>query len=80
MRVLTFFLLPLLSGCTVQVSLSTQAVNALGLAVLGTAVYQYEQTRVGTPDPVPELAADRTVHEQDCTRPVDHTQGNLRCK
>ena len=28
----------------------------------------------------PELDADRRISEQDCTRPVDHTLGNIRCK
>ena len=33
----------------------------------------------GTPPP-PALAPDRKVSEQDCTRPLDLTQGNIRCK
>jgi len=28
----------------------------------------------------PELDADRRIVEQDCTRPVDYTLGNIRCK
>jgi hypothetical protein len=32
-----------------------------------------------TSRPVPAMAADREVAEQDCTRPVDLT-GNLRCR
>ena len=28
----------------------------------------------------PPLAADRKVSEQDCTKPVDLTRGNLKCK
>jgi|SRR5580765_2448800 hypothetical protein len=30
--------------------------------------------------PVPELDADRKVSEQDCTKPLDLSQGNIRCK
>src|SRR5688500_18824223 len=30
--------------------------------------------------PAPELAANRRISEQDCSRPVDLTLGNLRCK
>ena len=30
--------------------------------------------------PAPELARERRVAEQDCTRPIDWTAGNLRCK
>ena len=30
--------------------------------------------------PAPELAEDRKVIEVDCTKPVDVSSGNLRCK
>jgi hypothetical protein len=30
--------------------------------------------------PVPGLDPDRAISEQDCSRPVDLTGGNLRCK
>jgi hypothetical protein len=30
--------------------------------------------------PAPEMAANRRVSEQDCSKPVDLTLGNLRCK
>ena len=30
--------------------------------------------------PVPELDPDRKVSEQDCTKPLDLSQGNIRCK
>jgi hypothetical protein len=33
----------------------------------------------GTPRP-PELDSERRVSEQDCTRPLDHSLGNIRCK
>ena len=32
------------------------------------------------PRHVPPLDPDRTVSEQDCTKPVDLTRGNLKCK
>ena len=32
------------------------------------------------PTPVPQLDPDRRISEQDCSRPVDHTLGNIRCK
>jgi hypothetical protein len=28
----------------------------------------------------PELANDRKVTDQDCTKPIDPSAGNLRCK
>jgi hypothetical protein len=27
-----------------------------------------------------EMAPDRRVSEQDCTKPLDLTKGNIRCK
>jgi len=30
--------------------------------------------------PVPELDPDRKISEQDCTRPLDLSLGNIRCK
>jgi hypothetical protein len=30
--------------------------------------------------PVPELDPDRKINEQDCTKPLDLSQGNIRCK
>lgn len=31
-------------------------------------------------DPQFELDPDRKVSEQDCSKPIDYTVGNLRCK
>ena len=30
--------------------------------------------------PPPEMQLDRVIHEQDCTKPIDLTAGNLRCR
>ena len=30
--------------------------------------------------PAPEMAANRRISEQDCSKPVDVSLGNLRCK
>jgi hypothetical protein len=30
--------------------------------------------------PEPELSPSRRITEQDCSKPVDSTSGNLRCK
>jgi hypothetical protein len=32
------------------------------------------------PRNVPPMASDRKVHVQDCTKPVDWSAGNLKCK
>lgn len=34
----------------------------------------------GSSRPAPEMAPERQVSEQDCSRPVDFTAGNLSCK
>ena len=33
----------------------------------------------GTPPPR-EMAEGRRINEQDCTKPIDHSAGNLRCR
>ena len=54
-----------------------------GLTILGAGVY--EATRddfdygAGSARP-PEMAPDRKVSEQDCTKPLDYSLGNIRCK
>jgi len=30
--------------------------------------------------PAPEMASHRLINEQDCSKPVDFSRGNLRCK
>jgi hypothetical protein len=34
----------------------------------------------GNTPPAPRLAPERRVHEQDCTKPIDFSAGNVRCK
>ena len=57
--------------------------TVVGLAIL--AVGAYELTRDGfefTPGAqrVPDMAPDRKIAEQDCTKPIDWSRGNIRCK
>jgi hypothetical protein len=68
--------LVLLSGCTVHIETDSRAATVLGLGILAAGIYSTETER----DPTPPLAPDRRVSEQDCTRPIDPTLGNLRCK
>lgn len=79
-------LLLLLAGCAhtqVQIgsrsSTSSAQVRATGGAavVLGVAAALADPYQ---PEPVPELDPHRRVNEQDCTKPVDLTAGNLRCR
>ena len=67
-------------------SLAT-AIVIMGLAA-GAIEYSREERSFPSPaallpqytPPAPELAPDRRVSEQDCTRPVDYSLGNIRCK
>ena len=65
-----------LVGCTVHIDTDSRAATVLGLGILAAGIYSYESER----DPPAELAPDRRISEQDCTRPIDPTLGNLRCK
>jgi len=66
----------LLGGCTIHVETDSRAATVLGLGILAAGIYSTETAE----DPTPPLAPDRKVSEQDCTRPIDPTLGNLRCK
>ena len=63
------------------------AVIAVGL-VAGAIEYSREDRPFPSPaallpertPPAPPLAPDRRISEQDCTRPVDYSLGNIRCK
>jgi hypothetical protein len=89
-----FLALVALAGCSVQVR-DERVVNVVGVGIftglfVGNAIEESRNPRpmpdmsafdpwLRTPEPAP-LAPDRKVSEQDCTKPVDTTLGNLRCK
>jgi hypothetical protein len=59
------------------------------MALIGAAVEYNREERPfpdpralipGNSEPVPPLAPGRTVNEQDCSKPVDWSAGNLRCR
>ena len=50
--------------------------TAAAALVIGTAAI----AEGSGPQPVPEMAPARTVALQDCTKPVDLSIGNLRCR
>jgi hypothetical protein len=69
---------------------TTSGAAALGIVLIFGAI-DYMNNPQPFPDPaslmspnstraVPELARDRRISEQDCSKPVDLTLGNLRCK
>jgi hypothetical protein len=65
----------------------TNTVIAVGL-VAGAIEYSRDPRPFPSPTallpantpPAPALAPDRRISEQDCTRPVDYSLGNIRCK
>ena len=67
---------------------TTSTATALGLVLIfGTIDYMNNPRPMPSPSslfmsspPAPELAASRRISEQDCSKPVDLTLGNLRCK
>jgi hypothetical protein len=68
--------LVLLGGCTIHIETDSRAATVLGVGIVAAAIYGAQTEREATP----ELAPDRKVSEQDCTRPIDPTLGNLRCR
>jgi len=70
----------------VSIASASAAAAIAGIAVVGFVLH-------GLPDdawaasqgyglfrPAPVLAEDRAISEQDCSKPIEHTGGNLRCK
>jgi len=54
---------------------------ALGLAVIaGVAANEFGYYSASNPRYVPEMDPSRRVSEQDCSKPVDWSLGNIRCK
>ena len=54
----------------------------LGIAIIAANVTEYERGpySVSNPRYVPEMDPGRKVSEQDCTKPIDWSLGNIRCK
>ena len=85
-------LLALLAGCSnsawqlsagtphvhsnVQVHASGGLAAVFGLGILAASAYQVT-ANASRP---PEMAPDRKISEQDCSKPLDYTLGNIRCK
>jgi hypothetical protein len=70
----------LLAGCTAHIHIDggRSLATIIGLSFLAAAAYSDEQ---GSPSrEPPELDPNRRVSEQDCSKPIDYTLGNIRCK
>jgi len=71
------------SAAQVQVDGGGGLAAALGLAILAAGVYEASRGGLdyaGSTQRTPEMAPDRKVSEQDCTKPLDYSLGNIRCK
>jgi len=77
-------------GMQVQIGGGRGLATLLGLTLLTAAMFDYERDRMryrafmplgeARPDAAPPLATDRTISEQDCTRPIEDFSANLRCR
>jgi hypothetical protein len=52
----------------------------LAASVLAAAVIDYERERAQLSSAGAEMDPGRRVTEQDCTKPIDYSRGNIRCK
>jgi hypothetical protein len=73
-----FLFLLLLTGCTVHVHTGSDAAKAIGVGVVAAMIISAENETEH--DREPPLDPSRKVSEQDCTKPIDWSAGNLRCK
>jgi len=70
----------------VSVASSSAAGALAGIALLGFVFHGHlngywdEGRGYGPGRPIPPLAEDRTIHEQDCSKPIENSSANLRCK
>ena len=74
---------PPASAGSVHVHTSSGFATAVGVTVLFLGAYERVQGGVPYASPdrrPPEMAPDRRVSEQDCTKPLDLSLGNIRCK
>lgn len=69
----------LLAGCSafVQVDAGRGLATVFGLSMIAAGIYSEER---GPSREAPPLDPQRRVSEQDCSKPVDYTLGNIRCK
>lgn len=63
----------LLSGCSAPVAV------LVGLSFFAVA-YEDERDYGGSSRAAPELDPSRRINEVDCTKPIDTSPGNIRCK
>lgn len=80
MRIAVLFC-ALLAGCSAHIHVEGgRSLAALvGLSYLAAATYSEAEWGSASREP-PQLDPQRRVSEQDCSKPIDYTLGNIRCK
>jgi len=72
------------AGAQVQVEGGSGLAALVGLSILAAGVYEAGQGGLryagDSPRGAPGMAPDRKISEQDCTKPLDYSLGNIRCK
>jgi hypothetical protein len=63
-------------GFYLTTTTTSGAVFLFGAMMIGALAGEQDLSRL----PPPQMAPDRQVSEQDCTRPVSSSGGNLRCR
>ena len=64
------------SGVQLNVQGGSAAVALIGLGIIAAGMYDMERYR----SQPAELSPTRLISEQDCTKPIDWTRGNLKCR
>jgi hypothetical protein len=71
----------LLAGCSVHIHGGHDLALGAGVALVAAGIYESERSGgITNARAVPELDPTRKVSEQDCTKPLDYSIGNIRCK
>ena len=74
---------PPVAPASVAVESAAGLATVMGVALFAGAVYELSTNGFDygpTSRKPPEMDPDRKVSEQDCTKPLDFTRGNIRCK
>jgi hypothetical protein len=67
----------------VQVHASSGLATVFGLGILAGSVYEVSRGGLSFANDTsrpPEMDPNRKISEQDCSKPLDYTLGNIRCK
>jgi len=64
------------SSVQLNVQGGSAAVALVGLGIIAAGMYDMERYR----SQPAELSPTRLISEQDCTKPIDWTRGNLKCR